>query len=281
MPGSNPRALEKGRSLAADILIMDLEDSVTPDKKQAARDNIKAALGEGGYGAREIMVRVNHLDTDHGAEDIRQMAACGADALLMPKTEDAATLRSALDLMMEAGAPDHMKLWFMIETPKGILRAEEIAGASDRLGGIVLGTADLTKELHCLKTADRLPYLYSLGHCIVVARAYGLAIIDGPFEDLNDDAGFAAICQQSLEWGFDGKSLIHPKTIATANETFGPSPADIERAKRVISAFAEAEAKSQGVTLLDGQLVERLHVEDARRVLALAEKAAEIAAQSE
>ena len=281
MPGSNPRALEKGRVLPADMLIMDLEDSVTADRKQEARDNIRTALNEGGYGAREILVRLNHLDSGLGAEDIRQMATCGADALLMPKTEDPATLHKAVNLMEEAGAPSDMSLWFMIETPLGVLRAEAIASASNRIGGIVLGTADLTKNLRCRRTPDRLPHLHSLCHCIVVARAYGLSVIDGPFEDLDDDDGFAANCRQGLEWGFDGKSLIHPKTIATANEVYGPSAAELDRARRVITAFEAAEAKSKGVTLLDGQLVERLHVEEAKRLLALAEKAAEIAALSE
>ena len=174
-----------------------------------------------------------------------------------------------------------MRLWFMIETPMGVLRAEEISACSDRLGGIVMGTEDFTKELRCLKTPDREPYLYALSRSILVARAYGLAILDGPFADLNDMEGFQANCQQSREWGFDGKSLIHPKTIEAANKAFGPSEEDILHANRLIEASEQAAAIGNAVTLLDGKLVENLHVADAKNLLEMARLAKEIAEQSE
>jgi len=270
MPGSNPRALDKGRSLPADALIMDLEDAVAPDAKAAARERIRAALAEGGYVPREVLVRINGLETEWGRADLAAMATAGADAVLLPKVESADQVRAASAGLEAAGAPPNLALWCMIETPLGVLKAEEIATADPRLAGFVMGTADLAKALHARHTADRAPFLTSLSRVVLAARAYGLAAIDGVFLDLDDAAGFEAECRQGLELGFDGKSLFHPKTIDAANHLFGPSGAEIEEAWAVIDAFEAAEADGEGVVVLNGKLVENLHVENARRLLALA-----------
>ncbi len=270
MPGSNTRALEKGRSLPADALILDLEDAVSPDAKEDARDNIRAALSAGGYGKREILIRVNGMDTPWGRDDLAAMAQAGADGILLPKVESAASVLDAQALLDANGGPDGLSVWCMIETPLGVLRAQEIAGATPRLAGFVMGTSDLAKDLHCLHTPDRLPFITSLNIAVLAARAYGLAILDGVHLDLADAEGFAAACRQGLELGFDGKTLIHPKTIAVANETFGPPAGEIALSHRIIEAFDNAAADGKAVAVLDGKLVENLHVENARRVLTLA-----------
>lgn len=271
MPGSNTRALEKGRALPADALILDLEDAVAPDAKQSGRENIAAALAEGGYGAREILVRVNGLETIWGRDDLAGLAAAGADGILLPKVESADTVRKSIAILDAAGGPPDLAIWCMIETPLGVLRAEEIALASPRVGGFVMGTSDLAKELHCLHTPRRLPFMTSLNHVILVCRAFGLAALDGVYLDLSDDTGFEESCRQGLELGFDGKTLIHPKTIPVANETFGPSVREVDQSRAIIAAFEDARAQGKGVVVLDGKLVENLHVDNARRVLALAD----------
>jgi citrate lyase subunit beta/citryl-CoA lyase len=271
MPGSNARALEKGRELPADGLILDLEDAVAPDAKETARRQVAEAVRAGGYGGREIIVRVNGADTPWGAADLDAMAGVGADAVLLPKVESAAAVRDAEARRARAGAPAGLALWCMMETPLGILRAAEVAGASPRLAGFVMGTSDLAKDLHAAHTAMRLPMLTALGLCLLAARAHGLAIIDGVHLDLADDAGFAESCRQGAELGFDGKSLIHPKQVEGANRAFAPTPEEIERSRRLIAAHAEAGAAGKGVVVVDGRLVEALHVENARRLVALAE----------
>ncbi|CAO3351048.1 HpcH/HpaI aldolase/citrate lyase family protein [Azospirillum melinis] len=271
MPGSNARALEKGRNLPADGLILDLEDAVAPDAKAAARDTIASALAAGGYGGRELIVRVNGLNTPWGYDDLRMAAASGADAVLLPKVESADAVRQAEAVLRAAGAPAGQTIWCMMETPLGILNAKEIAGASPAVGGLVLGTSDLAKDLHAAHTAQRLPMITSLGLCLLAARAYGLAVLDGVHLDLNDDDGFAASCRQGRELGFDGKTLIHPKTIAACNTAFAPDAEEIAQAHRIIAAHAEAAAAGKGVVLVDGKLVENLHVENARRLVTLAE----------
>ena len=271
MPGSNARALEKGRSLPADGLILDLEDAVAPDAKAAARDTIAQALAAGGYGGRELIVRVNGLNTPWGYDDLRMAAASGADAVLLPKVESADAVRQAEAVLRAAGAPAGQTIWCMMETPLGILNVKEIAGASPAVGALVLGTSDLAKDLHAAHTAQRLPMITSLGLCLLAARAYGLAVLDGVYLDLNDDEGFAASCRQGRELGFDGKTLIHPKTIAACNAAFAPDADEIAQAHRIIAAHAEAAAAGKGVVLVDGKLVENLHVENARRLVALAE----------
>ncbi len=278
MPGSNARALEKGRSLPADGLILDLEDAVAPDAKETARDQIVAALKEGGYGRREIAVRVNGLDSPWGRDDVKAMATSGADAILLPKVETAAMIHELEKLMEEAGAPKTMGIQCMMETPLGMLNAKEVAGASRRITCLVMGTSDLVKDLQAAHTPERLPVLTSLGLCILAARAYGIAITDGVHLDLSDDAGFAESCRQGKELGFDGKTLIHPKTIAKANEIFAPSQAEIDWAHKIIAAHAEATAAGKGVVVVDGKLIENLHVEAARRQVALAEAISELEA---
>ena len=270
MPGSNPRALQKGRTLAADALILDLEDAVAPGAKGEARANIVAALAEGGYGKREILVRTNGLETEWGRDDLAAMATARADGILLPKVEGADMVRKAIAVLDAAGGPMALAVWCMIETPLGVLRVEALAGASPRVAGFVMGTSDLAKELHCLHTPRRLPFMTSLNHTILVARAFGLAALDGVHLDLADDDGFAESCRQGLELGFDGKTLIHPKTIDVANETFGPTEAEVAHSREIMTAFGDARAAGRGVVVLDGKLVETLHVENAKRVLALA-----------
>lgn len=271
MPGSNRRALEKGRGLAADALILDLEDAVAPDAKAEARAAVAEALAEGGYGHREVVVRVNGLDTPWGEADVRALAGAGADAILLPKVESAAMVRALEAAMVAAGAGEDTAIWCMMETPRGILRVEEVAAASPRLAALVMGTSDLVKDLQARHTAERLPVLTALSLCLLAARAEGLAALDGVHLDLSDDEGFEASCRQGLDLGFDGKTLIHPRTIATANAVFGPAEAEVEEARRIIEAHAEARAEGRGVVVLDGKLVENLHVENARRLVALAE----------
>jgi citrate lyase subunit beta/citryl-CoA lyase len=270
MPGSNPRALDKARSLPADGLIFDLEDAVAPDAKETARAQVLDALRQGGYGEREILVRVNGAATAWGKDDLAAAARSGAHGVLLPKVESAAQVREAEALLNQAGAPEGQAIWCMMETPKGILRAEEIAGSSPRLGGLVMGTSDLAKDLHAAHTRMRLPMLVSLGQCLLAARAYDLAILDGVHLDLDDEAGFADSCRQGSELGFDGKTLIHPKTIEAANRIFAPSDSELAWAARIIAAFAEARAKGAGVVVVDGKLVEQLHVDMAERTVALA-----------
>jgi citrate lyase subunit beta/citryl-CoA lyase len=269
MPGSNARALDKGRGLPADGLILDLEDAVAPDAKATAREQIASALQQGGYGRREIVVRVNALDSPWGRDDVKALAGSGADALLLPKVESAAMVHELEGLMEAAGAPDILGIQCMMETPLGMLNAKEVASASPRITCLVMGTSDLVKDLQAAHTPERLPVLTSLGLCILAARAYGVAIVDGVYLDLDDAEGFAAHCRQGKELGFDGKTLIHPKTIATANEVFAPSQQEIDWSHRIIAAHAEATAAGKGVVVVDGKLVENLHVENAKRLVAL------------
>jgi citrate lyase subunit beta / citryl-CoA lyase len=270
MPGSNPRALEKARGLPADGLIIDLEDAVAADAKEAARAIVAVALAAGGYGKRELVLRLNPLDTPWGHADLAAAATMPIDAVLLPKVENPDRVRLTLSLLDAMGAPERLAVWCMIETPLGVLAAREIAAGSPRLAALVLGTSDLTKELHAVATRDRLPLMTSLGLAMLAARAYRLAILDGVHLDLSDEEGFALACRQGCELGFDSKTLIHPKQIAPANAAYAPSPEEIEYSRRVIAAHAEGAAAGKGVVLVDGKLVEDLHVENARRLLAVA-----------
>jgi citrate lyase subunit beta/citryl-CoA lyase len=270
MPGSNARALEKARTLAADALILDLEDAVAPDAKEMARHQVAEAAASGGYGRREVVIRCNGLDTPWGQDDIAAAAASGADAVLLPKVESAAQVREAEALMVDAGAGQDVAIWCMMETPLGILHAEEVAGSSPRLAALVMGTSDLTKDLRARHTAERLPMMTSLGLCLLAGRAHDLAILDGVYLDPKDEEGFRQACQQGLELGFDGKTLIHPSQLAPCNEIFGPSAAEVTEAEKIITAFQEAEAEGKGGVLLDGRLVENLHVVTAQETLELA-----------
>jgi len=278
MPGANARALEKARSLAADGLIFDLEDAVLPDAKPGARQIIAAALASGGYGQRELLLRVNGLDTQWGHDDLIAAAAMGVHGVVLPKIEGAATIKQSLAILDRAGAPSDLALWVMMETPLAMLHAEEIAAASPRLAGFIMGTSDLANDLHASHTRDRLPLLTGLSLCLLAARAYGLAILDGVYLDLADDAGFAQSCHQGVELGFDGKTLIHPKTIDAANAAYAPSAEAIAQARRFIAGFEAAEALGKGVVLVDGKLVENLHVANSRRLVGLADRIAELGA---
>ena len=275
MPGSNARALEKARGLDADALIFDLEDAVAPDAKIGARATIAAALAAGGYGNRELILRINAADTPWGYDDLVAAAVMPVDAVLLPKVDSAATVLQAITILNRHGASGDLPLWCMMETPLGILRAVEIASAHPRVAGFVMGTSDLVKDLHARHVPDRAPLLTSLGLCVLAAKAHGLAILDGVHLDLDDTPGFEAICRQGQAMGFDGKTLIHPKTIETANAVFAPAQEELEQAHKIIAAFEAAEAEGKGVVVVDGRLVEQLHVNEARRLIALANMIAE------
>ncbi len=270
MPGSNPRAPEKARTLPADGLIFDLEDAVAPEAKEGARTIVPAALARGGYGDRELVIRVNAIDTPWGHSDLATAATMPIDAVLLPKVENPDLVALTVSLLDGFGAPERLAVWCMLETPRGILYAREIAAASPRLAALVLGTSDLTKDLHAFPTRDRLPLVTSLSLAVLAARAHGLAVLDGVHLDLADDEGFAAACRQGRELGFDGKTLIHPKQIAAANAAFAPTPEEVEWSRRIIAAHSEAAAAGKGVVLVEGRLIENLHVENARRLLSLA-----------
>ena len=270
LPGSNPRALEKARALPADGLIFDLEDAVAPEVKDTARASVAAALALGGYAPRELVLRVNPLETPWGHADLAAAATLPIDAVLLPKVENAERVRLTLALLDSLGAPPELSLWCMIETPLGVLAAAEIAGASPRLGALVLGTSDLTNDLHAREAKDRLPLMTALGLVLLAARAHGRAILDGVHLDLADAEGFAAACRQGRELGFDGKTVIHPQQIGPANAAFTPTAEEVARARRIIAAYAEASAAGKGAARIEGRLVEALHVEEASRTLALA-----------
>ena len=271
MPGSNARALDKARALPADGLILDLEDAVAPDKKATGREQIAAALKQGGYGERELIVRINGLDTPWGTDDLAMVAKSAAHAILIPKVESAKMVDEAEKRLVAASAPASLSIWCMVETPLGVLHAEEIAASSGRVECLVMGTSDLANDLHAAHSRERLSMLTSLELCLLVARAFGLVILDGVHLDLTDDDGFAHSCAQGKELGFDGKTLIHPKTIAKANEVFAPSPEDVTWSRKIIAAHAEASRAGRGVVLVDGKLIENLHVEGAKRLVALAD----------
>jgi len=271
MPGSNTRALEKAKSLKADGMIFDLEDAVAPDAKEEARKNVCEAVKAGGYGEREVVIRVNGLVTPWGRDDIMAAARSGAHALLLPKVEGAGYIREVLSIMDVAGAPENMAVWCMMETPLAMLHAERIAAASPRIGALVMGTSDLTKDLAAQHTRDRLPMITSLGICMLAARAFDISILDGVHLDLADMEAFEAICHQGHDMGFDGKTLIHPKQIDTANQVFGPTEDEVAWSRRIIEAHAEASEEGKGVVVVDGKLIENLHIAEAHRVLRLAE----------
>ena len=269
MPGSKPRALEKARTLPADSLILDLEDACPPAEKASARRTIADALDAGGYGGREIVIRINGLDTEWGSDDLAAAIACEPDAILVPKVESAAMVKDIEARMIDAATST--QIWAMMETPLGMLNAAEIAVASPRLACLVMGTNDLVKEIGARHSPGRMPVIAALGLCILAARARGLAILDGVYNAFKDDEGLRAECRQGLEMGFDGKTLIHPAQIAIANEIFAPTEEEIAVARRQVQAFAEVEAAGQAVAVVDGRIVENLHVETARALLARAE----------
>jgi citrate lyase subunit beta/citryl-CoA lyase len=269
LPGSSPRALEKARALPADALVLDLEDAVAPAAKEEARARVVEAVARGGFGPREVVVRVNGPSTPWGAEDLAAAARSGADAVLLPKVEGAATVRAAEEALLRAGSPASLDLWAMIETPRGVLAAAEIAGATPRLACLVAGTSDLVKDLGARHVPDRAPVLASLSLVLLAARAHGLAALDGVHLELDDAEGLERACRQGRDLGFDGKTLVHPRQIEAANRAFAPTPDEVALARRIVETHREAEARGQGVTVVDGRLVEALHVEAARRILGL------------
>ncbi|WP_281019668.1 MULTISPECIES: CoA ester lyase [unclassified Minwuia] len=276
MPGSNTRAMEKAKTIAADAIILDLEDAVSPDAKATARQQIVDALAAGGYGKREMIVRINGLDTPWGADDMAAIAKSGADAILVPKINDAETVQGLVAAMDKAGAPASMALWCMMETPIGILNAQSIGAASDRVAVWVMGTNDIAKDTGAHHTPMRLPMVTALGICMLAARAYGIQILDGVYNDIKDEDGFRDICQQGLEMGFDGKTLIHPSQVVPCNEVFSPTEAQLEMAARIVAGFEEAQREGKGVVTVDGRMIENLHVEQAKKQLALAAAVAEM-----
>ena len=271
MPGSKERALEKAKSLPADALILDLEDAVAPDEKINARELVSEAVRSGGYGARELVIRINVLDTPWGADDLSAACAAGPHAILLPKVESAAMIRDIEEQMQSHGAQPSTLLWAMMETPLGMLNAAEIAASTPRLGCFILGTNDLVKDLNAEHTPAREPVITALGLSMLAAKAYGLAIIDGVYNAFKDEDGLRESCLQGRAMGFDGKTLIHPAQIDPCNAIFSPDEAALDLARRQVEAFREATEKGEGVAVVDGKIVENLHVETANRLLAKAD----------
>ncbi|MFL6022531.1 MAG: HpcH/HpaI aldolase/citrate lyase family protein [Marmoricola sp.] len=276
MPSSNERALEKAKTIACDGLILDLEDAVAPDAKPAAREAACAAVRSGEYGNRELTIRINGADTEWHDDDMAAACAAGPDAIVVPKVNSAAAVRTLVAAMEDHGAPEHTKLWAMVETPYAMLHAEEIAGASERLTVLVMGTNDLAKELYAEHVPGRQPLLTGLSLALLAARATGKAIIDGVYNDVKNTEGFLAECQQGREMGFDGKTLIHPGQVEGANEAFAPSEKAVEDARGLIEAF---ESSTGGVVTYNGRMVENLHVDSAKRTLSIAQAIADLGRQ--
>ncbi|HEY8545533.1 MAG TPA: CoA ester lyase [Acidimicrobiales bacterium] len=270
MPGANERALEKATTLPADALILDLEDAVAPDAKAEARERVCEAAASGRYGRREVTIRANGVGTPWHDDDLRAIAAAGPAAVVVPKVDSADTVHAIEKALEAGGAPDHTRIWAMLETPQAMLHAEEVASASERLTVLVMGTNDLAKELQAAHVPGRGPLLTGLGLCLLAARATGKVILDGVYNDIKDPEGFEAECVQGRDMGFDGKTLIHPSQVEPCNRVFAPAPEEIERSQRIIDAFEAATAEGRGVVTVDGRMMENLHVEQARRTLALA-----------
>ncbi len=269
MPGANTRALEKAKSLPADSLILDLEDAVAPDAKAQARENIRAALVTG-FGHREAVVRINGLNTQWGLDDLKAFADTKADAILLPKVESASQIREVASLLKQFNPASTMKIWAMIETPLAIFKLPEIASSHPMLEALVLGTSDLVKDLHARHTPNRVESQTALSLSVLAARAHQLCVLDGVHLSLDDEGGLRQSCIQGRDMGFDGKTLIHPSQIAFANQIFGPSPEEIDEARQRITAYEAAISSGAGIAVLNGKLVEELHIQDAKRILALA-----------
>jgi citrate lyase subunit beta/citryl-CoA lyase len=270
MPGSNSRALEKARILPTDSLIFDLEDAVAPDAKAQARHQVVMAVKEGGYKQREIIVRVNGLETPWGRDDIATVATLPIDGVLLPKISTPQQIAEAVKLLDHSGGSATLPIWIMAETPQGILNIDQIAGSHPRLAVMVMGTSDLAKEMRVRHTKDRVGLLVPLSLCVMAARAHGLEIVDGVHLNLDDDEGFRAACLQGRDLGFDGKTLIHPKQIEGANQVFAPSALEVKNAREILAAWEDAQTQGKGVVVVNGRLVENLHVEESKRLLALA-----------
>ena len=270
MPAANARALEKARSIDADALIFDLEDAVAPDAKESAREGACAAASSGEYGYRELTIRCNGLDTPWGRDDIAAAGAAAPSAVVIPKVSGAADLAAVAGLLEAAGAPESTRIWAMIETPAGIANAREIA-SFDRTDAVVMGTNDMAKELRATITPDRAALVPHLATCLVAAREAGVSALDGVYNDIRDADGFAVVCRQGANLGFDGKTLIHPSQVEPCNEAFSPSLDELDFHRRVMEAFEVAVAEGRGVVTVDGKMVQNLHVDEARRAIALAD----------
>lgn len=284
MPGSDARALEKAKTLPADCLLFDLEDAVAPDAKPEARELVRQAVRAGGYGKREVVIRINPPDSDWGADDLTRAAGAGADAILIPKVEKAADLEAVRQGLTRADAPKDLALWAMMETPLAVLDAQEIAAAAAAqaypLEVFVMGTNDLAKETRAELGGDRQPMLAWLSISVAAARAYGLDIIDGVFNDFRDEEGLVAECRQGRALGMDGKTLIHPSQIGPCNAVFSPPEEDVDWCRKVIAAFEAPENRSKGAISIEGRMVELLHAQMARRTIAIAEAIDQMAAES-
>src|SRR6266700_47918 len=275
MPGSNARALEKGRNLPADGLILDLEDSVAPDAKAIAREQIAQAIAAKGFGRREILIRTNGLDSPWWNDDVAMAGKAGPDGILVPKVSSAAELKAIADGLSEVGADPKLRVWAMIETARAVLHAEELAAASrdanPRLAGFVFGPNDISRESRIKMLPGRAAMIPMMTHCILATRACGLEILDGPYSDFSNVDGFALECAQGRDLGFDGKTLIHPGQIEACNAIFTPPAEEVARARKIIAAVERPENASRGAISLDGQMVERLHADMARRTIAIAD----------
>jgi citrate lyase subunit beta/citryl-CoA lyase len=275
MPGSNARAIEKARTLPADGIILDLEDAVAPDAKVAARDQVAAAVKQGGFGSREVFIRVNGIDTPWHAEDMKAAAQAAPDAILVPKINTSDQLEMVGRRLLDMGCNKKTRIWAMIETPFSILNILDIARAArdseTRLSGFVLGTNDLAKETSAKLVPGRAPMLPWLTTCVLAARAYGIAVLDGVYNDIGNAEGFVAECEQGRDLGMDGKTLIHPNQIEPCNTAFSPSEAEIAQARKFIAAFDLPENADKGAIMLDGRMVERMHADIARRTVAIAD----------
>ncbi|NLV55531.1 MAG: CoA ester lyase [Acidimicrobiales bacterium] len=278
MPGANERALEKAKGLPADAIIFDLEDAVAPDAKAEARDRVAAAVASGEYGRRELTIRVNGADTEWHADDVAAAAAAGPAAVVVPKVGSVAEVAAIEAALEKAGAPDHTAIWAMVETPVAMLDAAAIAGASERLTVLVMGTNDLAKELHAEHVPGRAPLLTGLGLCLLAARATGKVILDGVYNDIKDPDGFEAECVQGRQMGFDGKTLIHPSQLEPANRVWAPAPEAVDDARALIATFEEGIAAGKGVVTHNGRMIENMHVDNARRLIALSEAIADLEA---
>jgi citrate lyase subunit beta/citryl-CoA lyase len=279
MPGSNARALEKARQLPADGFILDLEDAVALDAKSMARDLVRKTLQKGGFGDREVVVRINGLDTRWWVDDLQAIADCRPDAVLVPKISDPHQLQDLAARIVDMGTDPHIRVWAMLETPLAMINIREIAAAAldseTRLSGFVMGTNDLAKDTRARMVPGRLPMLPWLMNCLAAARAFGLDILDGVYNDLGNAEGFAEECRQARDFGFDGKTLIHPKQIDACNAAFSPAPEEVEAARKIIAAFDLPENQGKGVIQVEGRMVERLHAEMARRTVEIADLIAE------
>lgn len=273
MPGANARALEKAKSLAADAVILDLEDAVAPDAKLEARKTVCDAVKAGGYGAREVVIRINGLDTEWGLDDLKAAVEAGPDAILAPKVIDGGDIDRLDDALSRAGAPKELGLWVMIEMPKAILNIKDIAEAAGRtrLSAFVMGTNDIAKELRAVNDPQRTAFQTFFGLTLAAARAYDIIAIDGVYNDISNSEGLEAEVRQGRLLGFDGKTLIHPSQIDVTNEIFAPAEADVAQAKDVIDAFADPANKGKGVLKVNGKMTELLHLEEAKRIVAVNE----------